>query len=88
MEQLGNPRGLILCTYLYFSTYIHVDRYIHLSRYKLCFDIETKEEPFLHVPSRIYIFRGMEYGDILAFKLSNRLKAEQALVYLGENISK
>lgn len=35
-----------------------------------------------------YIFRGMEYGDILAFKLSDRLKAEQAQVYLGENISK
>ena len=35
-----------------------------------------------------YIFRSMGYEDILAFKLSNRLKAEQAQVDLGENISK
>lgn len=74
MGQLGNPRGLIFCTYLYVSTYIYVDRYIHLSRHKLSFDVETKEEPFLHVPSRI--LKGMGCGDILAFKLCNRLKAE------------
>lgn len=39
---------------------------MHLPRHKLCFDVETKEEAFLHVPNRI--FKGMRWGDILAKK--------------------
>lgn len=71
-------RGVWFSILIYVSTYIYVDRYIHLSRHKLSFDVETKEEPFLHVPGRI--LKGMGCGDILAFKLCNRLKAELAQV--------
>lgn len=77
MGQRGQSEGFDF-QYLFVSFNIH----IYLPRHKdLCFDVETKEAPFQQVPNGI--FKGLGCGDILAFKLYHRLKAELDQTLVG-----
>lgn len=58
---IGQPEGFdFLGLFIVFNTYILVKTYTVL-------DVETKEALFLCAPNGV--FKGMECGDILAFKL-------------------